>query len=85
MRKRLRWCPQIKRPCRNIRFGLVNPDGGLRLCGCRVVGTDQDDLLVGKVGDTMESLNANASKIRDGFYRGEYPKVCKNCSFYNPE
>ncbi len=85
MRKRLRWCPQIKRPCRNLRSGLVNPDGGLRLCGCRVVGTDQDDLLIGKVGDSMESLNAAATKIRDSFYLGVFPNACQGCSFYNPE
>ena len=85
MKKRLRWCPQIAKPCRNLRFGLVNPDGGLRLCGCRVVGTDQDDLLVGKVGDPVDVLNANASAIREKFYRKEYPRVCKGCSFYNPE
>jgi hypothetical protein len=50
-----------------------------------VVGTDQDDLLIGKVGDSVESLNANAVVIRNGFYHGEYPKVCRGCSFYNPE
>lgn len=85
MKKRLRWCPQIKRPCRNLRFGLVNPDGGLRLCGCRVVGTDQDDLLVGKLGDSVGQLNSAAVTIRNGFYSGRFPKACQKCSFYNPE
>lgn len=85
MLKRIRWSPQIGRPCRNLRFGLVNPDGGLRLCGCRVIGTDQDDMIIGKVGDTKEQLHAKALEIRNGFYKGRFPFVCRNCSFYNPE
>ena len=81
----MRTSPIINRPCRNLRFGLVNPDGGVRMCGVRMVDTDQDGMLIGKVGDSIEQLNARGKVIRDKFYHGEMPKVCYGCSFYNPE
>lgn len=85
MRKRLRWSPQINRPCRQLRGVLVNPDGGIRLCGCRVIKTDQDDMLIGKVGDLVKELTARATSIRNLFYDGVFPTVCRGCSFYTPE
>lgn len=85
MLKRLRKVIKINRPCAQLRNGVVLSNGFVRLCGCRVVGSEMDGLLVGKVGDKLESLNANAAKVREGFYTGNRPNVCNNCSLYDPE
>lgn len=85
MRDRVRSVPQIARPCKQLRGAIVNPDGEVRLCGCRLIGTDKDDLRVGKLGDSIELLTANAVKIRQQFYTKDYPTVCRGCSFYTPE
>ncbi len=85
MKKRIRSTIQIARPCTNLRVAHAQPDGSIRLCGCRIAKTDQDDLIVGRVGDNIETLNTNATTIRNRFATKDYPMACKNCSFYTPE
>lgn len=85
MKSRIRWVPKLNKPCVNLRTALVNPDGKVRLCGCRVVKTEDDDLVVGSTADSYDTLNGNAAAIRQGFYKGIRPEVCQKCSFYSPE
>lgn len=85
MLKRLRKPIKSNKPCSQLRSAIVLADGGIRLCGCRVLKDEHDGLVVGKVGDNLNTLNTNATKIRDGFYRNERPTVCQTCSLYSPE
>jgi radical SAM protein with 4Fe4S-binding SPASM domain len=75
----------INRPCKALNGALVNPDGTIRLCACRVVKSDHDDLIIGDVNNTWEELEKEAIKIRNRYYKMDFPEACRGCSFYNPE
>ena len=75
----------INRPCKALNGALVNPDGTIRLCACRVVTSDHDDLIIGDCNNTWEELEKNAIKIRNRYYKMDFPEACRGCSFYNPE
>lgn len=85
MLNRIKVSKPINRPCKALNGALVNPDGTIRLCACRVVKSDHDDLIVGNVDNTWSELEANALKIRARYYKMDFPEACKGCSFYNPE
>lgn len=74
-------------PCENL-FGLaVRHEGSVRLCGCRLVRNDFDDLIVGNIKDnSMQEIATSdrAWKIINGFYSGQRPESCLGCTMYRP-
>lgn len=85
MLKKIKISKPINRPCKALNGALVNPDGTIRLCACRVVKSDHDDLIIGNVDNTWTELEQNAIKIRNRYYKMDFPEACRGCSFYNPE
>ncbi|HEU5397474.1 MAG TPA: radical SAM protein [Verrucomicrobiae bacterium] len=79
--------PQINVPCGGL-FGFsVRHDGSVRLCGCRLVSSDLDDLVVGNIHEkslTEISRSDKAWEIIKGFYSGKRPETCVGCTLYNP-
>jgi len=84
----LKRVPKVKiYPCQGLLMLSVLPDGDVRLCGCRVLETFKDDLVIGNI--TKDSLGKICKgkrwrEIIDDFQNGKRPKVCDNCSFYRP-
>jgi len=75
-------------PCARLLNDLaVLPDGKVRVCSCRYLATDHDELVI---GDSTEK------KMREIYYgpehvelirraaKGNWPKVCRNCAIYQP-
>jgi hypothetical protein len=59
----------------------------VRLCGCRLTTNDNDDLVVGNIKDAALadiSQSEEAWNIIKGFYAGQRPKTCLECTFYHP-
>lgn len=79
--------PQLDVPCQALFGYAVRHDGNVRLCGCRLVQNDLDDLVVGNIYQhTLSEIAAgeNAWKIIQGFYAGQRPQTCRNCTLYRP-
>lgn len=79
--------PMLNVPCKNLFNYAVRHDGKVRLCGCRLTTTDNDDLVVGNVRDkTLLELSQGdeAWNIIKGFYEGKRPTTCVECTFYQP-
>jgi MoaA/NifB/PqqE/SkfB family radical SAM enzyme len=79
--------PKINLPCKILFSYAIRHDGSVRLCGCRFVRADHDDLVVGNINtETLESISQgdNAWKIIQGFYFGNRPETCKGCTMYTP-
>jgi radical SAM protein with 4Fe4S-binding SPASM domain len=79
--------PAINLPCKGLFNFAVRHDGNVRLCGCRLTRSDMDDLVVGNIRQkTLEEISKSdeAWKIIKGFYSGERPETCKECTFYRP-
>ena len=77
----------IRVPCQGLFAYIVLPDGSLRLCGCRALGTLYDEMVIGQTRDhSLASLaaSARAREVVRGFYEGVRPDVCKDCSVYIP-
>ncbi|MDR3409373.1 MAG: radical SAM protein [Formivibrio sp.] len=85
---RLRQLPrQLNVPCTALFCVAIRHDGGVRLCGCRLVRNDMDDLVVGNIREnTMKELaeGDRAWSIIKGFYSGQRPETCRTCTFYTP-
>ena len=85
---RLRQLPaQINVPCRALFGFALRHDGNVRLCGCRLQKNDFDDLVVGSIKENslLEiSQNDKTWEIIQGFYHGQRPQVCKDCTIYAP-
>lgn len=85
---RLRQLPkQMNVPCINLFGIMVRHDGGVRMCGCRLVRNDRDDLVVGNMQETTIKELAESDQawnIIKGFYAGQRPETCRDCTFYQP-
>lgn len=85
---RLRKRPKsINVPCRALFGFLVRYDGSVRLCGCRFVRSDMDDMVVGNLREQTLfeiSKSSKAWEIIKGFYSGKRPETCVGCSLYHP-
>lgn len=79
--------PMLNVPCKNLFNFAVRHDGRVRLCGCRLQSNDNDDLVVGNIKDnTLKEISESDEawdKIK-GFYSGERPRTCVECTFYMP-
>lgn len=79
--------PTLDVPCKNLFNFAVRHDGRVRLCGCRLQANDNDDLVVGNIKEKtlMEISRSDEAwnKIK-GFYTGDRPKTCVECTFYQP-
>jgi len=74
-------------PCKGLFSFVVRHDGNVRLCGCRFKTSDNDDMVVGNIKDnTMREISSSERtwKIIEGFYKGERPEACRECTFYRP-
>lgn len=85
---RLRKLPKsVAVPCRALFGFMVRYDGSVRLCGCRFVRSDMDDMVVGNLREQtlLEiSKSSKAWEIIKGFYSGKRPETCVGCSLYHP-
>ena len=79
--------PTLNVPCKNLFNFAVRHDGRVRLCGCRLQSNDNDDLVVGNIREkTLEEISKGDeawNKIK-GFYTGDRPQTCVECTFYQP-
>lgn len=79
--------PMLNVPCKNLFNFAVRHDGKVRLCGCRLTTTDNDDLVVGNIREkTLMELSTSDEtwNIVKGFYEGKRPTTCVECTFYQP-
>jgi MoaA/NifB/PqqE/SkfB family radical SAM enzyme len=85
---RLRKAPKrIGVPCRGLFNFKVLHDGKVRLCGCRFKLHEHDDMLVGDLSQsTLSEIvhGQEAARIIEGFWHGQLPSACQDCSFYDP-
>lgn len=79
--------PMLNVPCINLFNFAVRHDGRVRLCGCRLTANDNDDLVVGNIKEKslveISKSDETWEKIK-GFYSGQRPKTCVECTFYQP-
>jgi radical SAM protein with 4Fe4S-binding SPASM domain len=79
--------PALNVPCKNLFNFAVRHDGRVRLCGCRLQSNDNDDLVVGNIKEkTLVEISRSDeawNKIK-GFYTGDRPHTCVECTFYAP-
>jgi radical SAM protein with 4Fe4S-binding SPASM domain len=79
--------PPLNVPCKGLFNFAVRHDGKVRLCGCRLTTNDNDDLVVGNIREnTLEEISKSPAaweKIK-GFYSGQRPATCLECTFYRP-
>ena len=79
--------PRLDIPCQALFGFAIRHDGSVRLCGCRFIRTDLDDLVVGNIREkSLEEISKGeeAWKIIKGFYFGKRPETCVGCSLYRP-
>ena len=79
--------PALNLPCQSLFSFVVRHDGNVRLCGCRLVRSDLDDLVVGNILNkslTEISQSPQAWEIIKGFYSGQRPETCHACTLYRP-
>lgn len=76
-----------KYPCSKLLYVSVLPDGDVRLCGCRVKTSKRDELTIGNLKDgSLKDIlfSGKVETIAQRFVDGDYPDICKDCSFYCP-
>jgi hypothetical protein len=82
---RLQKPPQKHEPCSILyRTPKVLSNGDLTLCGCRDLDGDSE-LVLGNVADRpiLEMWrDPRVAEIRQGFYQGRVPRICRDCSLY---
>ena len=75
-------------PCdRMIHDLAVLPDGKVRVCSCRYFRTNHDELVIGDVSRSEMSdilFNATHKKLLSDVADGKWPRVCQECSLYEP-
>lgn len=79
--------PPINVPCTGLFGFAVRHDGHVRMCGCRLIKSDMDDLVAGDCKEqSLQEISSSdrAWKIIEGFYQGRRPETCQGCTFYNP-
>jgi radical SAM protein with 4Fe4S-binding SPASM domain len=83
---RLRHVPNKIEPCSLLYAGpTIMSNGDVTLCGCRDLNGDSE-LVVGNIANKsiLEIWqDPRIENIRKGFYAFRYPKICRDCSFYN--
>jgi radical SAM protein with 4Fe4S-binding SPASM domain len=76
-------------PCKNLYKSLsIFPDGSVRLCGCRIKNSIYDELLIGNMNNkTLKEiiLSKKVTGIQKSFLDNNPPKICRNCSLYDPK
>lgn len=75
-------------PCwRLFEDAAVLPDGKVRVCSCRYMGTAHDELVIGDLTEQPLSEilwgEKHKSLIKD-VAGGKWPEVCRKCSMYQP-
>ena len=74
-------------PCRRTFDAVVMYDGSIRLCGCKIKGSEFDELVVGNVmeEDLLTICHGKrAAEVRRRFLEDDLPEVCKLCNEYTP-
>ncbi len=74
-----------RKPCNRLFDMQILHTGDVRICGCRFKTSVFDDLVVGNIKEhTLEEIwfSEKVLKMRMGFFDGEFPSPCQNCSFY---
>jgi len=74
-------------PCQALEWTFIEHSGNVRLCGCRFLDRENDDLVVGNVNQTMlkKLVSGRAvTDIGDMFIKGPLPDVCVSCTLYRP-
>jgi MoaA/NifB/PqqE/SkfB family radical SAM enzyme len=82
---RLKKPPRKREPCSVLyRAPKVLSNGDLTLCGCRDLNGDSE-LVLGNVAERsiLEMWHdPRVAEIRQGFYHGRVPRICRDCSLY---
>jgi sulfatase maturation enzyme AslB (radical SAM superfamily) len=82
---RLKKLPRKHEPCSILyRAPKVLSNGNLTLCGCRDLDGNSE-LVLGSVADRriLEMWrDPRVTEIRQGFYHGRVPRICRDCSLY---
>ena len=76
-----------KIPCKRLFDAAILFDGSVRLCACRAIDTEFDDLVIGNIkNDSLDDIfyGETAQSIRKNFLNGNYPDTCEKCSAYSP-
>lgn len=85
---RMRRIPKLKKiPCTKTFDLRILHTGDVRLCACRIVNTEFDELVVGSIhGGNLRDIfyGRRAAAVRKAFGEGKLPPVCKTCSLYAP-
>lgn len=75
-------------PCDRMVHDLaVLPDGKVRVCSCRYFKTNDDELVIGDINkDSMKDIHFGAQhrQLLKNVASGQWPRVCDNCSLYQP-
>ncbi len=86
--QKLRVAPEpVNLPCQRLFAYSVRHDGSVRLCACRLLKSDFDDLIVGNLHQTSFTdviRGERAWNIIEGFFEGKRPEVCRGCTMYKP-
>ncbi len=82
---RLRRPAKKTEPCFVLYTGIkILSNGNATLCGCRDLNGDSELVLGNIQNRSILDMwrDPSVEKIRSGFYRSTYPKICHDCSFY---
>lgn len=75
-------------PCSRLFSDLaVLPDGTAKVCACRYLKTNYDELVIGDLkNNSLEKVfyGKTHKKLLENVMQGQWPKVCKSCNFYTP-
>jgi len=77
----------INKPCGRLFDMMFLEDGSVKLCGCRFNGSVYDELVIGNINEKPLNeiwFSQKVFDIRNNFFKGIFPDVCKNCSMYEP-
>lgn len=79
--------PAVNLPCQRLFAYSVRHDGSVRLCACRLLKSDFDDLVVGNLHQSSLTdvvRGERAWSVIEGFFEGKRPEVCQGCTMYKP-
>lgn len=75
-------------PCDRMVHDLsVLPDGQVRVCSCRYYRTNHDELVIGDINKqkmTEIHFGERHKRLLKDVASGNWPRVCDNCSLYQP-
>ncbi|MBD3318944.1 radical SAM protein [Candidatus Woesearchaeota archaeon] len=74
-------------PCQGLRRISLLPNGDIRLCACKVLKNESDELVVGNIchDDFAKIFSSKAiNSLHKKFEQQEYPEVCQQCTRYSP-